>query len=221
MAGKYPLRKAGTSKFCYKNISKDQVSNPFQDIKEVFLLLLKFLDLKKCLLISSFFLSSSILFGQFADSLKARAKYPIQYFQEKDYSLAVPAYKTVDTSFDRIQNYFPNNFTYSLGLANRKLTFDPSLEIGFSSGFDYLDLFGYNNEAMNYYHTRTPYTEAFVLFGMKQEQYSKILHTQNITKRWNIALNMLRIRSTGFYQRQNCTDNNVSISTNYITKNNR
>lgn len=74
---------------------------------------------------------------------------------------------------------------------------------------------------MRYYRARTPYTEITALFGMKKEQFSKLLHTQNINKQWNIAIHMLRIRSEGFYQRQNCSDNNVSFSTNYGSKNNR
>ncbi len=120
-----------------------------------------------------------------------------------------------------IQKYFPNGFPYSLGLANRNLFFEPSSDIGFRSGFENLDLFGYDRREIKYYRTRTPYTEIFALFGMKKEQFAKLLHTQNITKQWNIALNMLRLRNEGFYNRQNCTDNNMSISSNYTSKNNR
>jgi len=178
--------------------------------------------LKKYWLIPALVLLSSVLFAHVTDTSKSRTKSPpVQYFQEKDISLTKPLYRTVDTSLDGVQNYFPNNFPYDLGLANRKLLFEPASEIGFSSGFDYLNLFGYKKEDIKYYHARTPYTEINVVFGMKKEQFSRLLHTQNITKQWNISFSMLRLRSEGFYQKQNCTDNNISFSTNYVSKNNR
>ena len=130
-------------------------------------------------------------------------------------------YSSVDTSMDGVQRYFPGNFPYQLGLANRKLIFEPASGIGFRSGFDNLDMFGYNKDEIKYYRTRTPYTEIFAVFGSKKEQYAKLFHTQNINKQWNIALSMLRIRSEGFYQRQNCTDNNMSLTINHTSKNNR
>lgn len=162
------------------------------------------------------------LLAQVPDTGKVKVKYPVaEYFQEKDFNTYNTLYTTIDTLHEGVQKYFPNNFTYSLGLAGRKIIFAPSHEIGFRSGFNNLDLFGYNKEVVNYYKARTPYTEVFALFGMKKEQFSKLLHTQNISKQWNIALNMLRIRSEGFYQRQNCTDNNIALTTNYVSKNNR
>lgn len=156
------------------------------------------------------------------DSIKSAEKYPLaEYFQEKNLNQNSSLYTPIDTLLDGVQKYFPNNFPYSLGLASRKLSFESSPEIGFRSGFNKLDLFGYNKEAIKYYRARTPYTEIFGVFGMKKEQFSKLLHTQNINRQWNIALNMLRLRSEGFYQRQNCSDNNISFSTNYGSKNTR
>jgi len=167
-------------------------------------------------------LFSSILSAQVKDSAKNVTKYPLaEYFLEKDFAQNNSRYTSLDTALDGAQKYFPNNFPYSLGLASRKLTFESSTKIGFRSGFDNLNLFGYNKEAIKYYRTRTPYTEIFALFGMKKEQFSKIIHTQNITKQWNIAVNLLRVRSEGFYQRQNFSDHNISVSTNYGSKNNR
>ena len=166
-----------------------------------------------------FYLFISVLHAQVADSAKLTTIAPAaEYFPERDFVPFGSMYKPIDTLMEGVQQYFPNAFPYSLGLANRKLMFEPSMQIGFRSGFDDLDIFGYNKEEMKYYRARTPYTEVFGLFGMKKEQYSRILHTQNISKQWNIALNMLRIRSEGFYQRQNCTDNNISLSTNYVSK---
>ncbi|MEK6616290.1 MAG: putative porin [Bacteroidota bacterium] len=178
--------------------------------------------LKTIYSIFSFLFFSLILSAQNSDSGKVIIKTPVvEYFQGKNFFPNNSDYTSIDTSLDGIQKYFPNNFPYSLGLSNRKLFFEPSSEIGFRSGFESLDLFGYNRDEIKYYRTRTPYTEIFALFGMKKEQFARLLHTQNITKQWNIALNMLRLRSDGFYNRQNCTDNNISLSSNYTSKNNR
>lgn len=66
-----------------------------------------------------------------------------------------------------------------------------------------------------------PFTEVFVVFGQKKEQYARLLHTQNISRQWNFAVNMMRLRSEGFYNRQKCTDNNFSLSSNYTSKSQR
>lgn len=164
-------------------------------------------------------LPHSFLFGQ--DSLNVSIKSPIVIFLlEKDF--ASECSHQIDTSLHNIQNYFPNNnFSYSLGLANRKLTLEPLVNIGFKTGFEELDLFGFNRSETRYYYTRMPYTEIAVVFGQKKEQMTKLIHTQNINRKWNIAVNMLRMRSEGFYNRQNCTNNNISLSSNYTSKNNR
>jgi hypothetical protein len=178
--------------------------------------------LKSPLLIFVFLSLPLLLLAQKKDSLSLPVKAPVaEYFFEKEFFPGNFSYHSIDTSLNGVQKYFPNNFSYSLGLSNRKLSFEPSSEIGFSSGLEPLDLFGYNRNETRYYRARTPYTEVFVLFGQKKEQFARVLHTQNITKQWNIALSMLRMRSDGFYQRQTCTDNNISLSSNYTTRNKR
>jgi len=184
--------------------------------------------LKTFIFISALCWSAAVT-AQTPDSLKSKIKYPFaESFYEKDFFPDNILYTPIDTSFDEVQRYFPGNFPYSLGLANRKLIFGTSSEthpsanpIGFRSGISSLDLFGYTKDVLKYYRTRAPYTEIFGVFGMRREQFSRLLHTQNITRRWNIALNMLRIRSEGFYLHQNCTDNNITVSTNYVSKDNR
>lgn len=178
--------------------------------------------MKNLFSIFPFILLTLIISAQNSDSGKVIVKTPVaEYFLEQDFFPNNSSFFSIDSSLNGIQKYFPNNFLYGLGLSNRKLFFIPSSEIGFRSGTESLDLFGYNRSEIKYYRARTPYTEIFALFGQKKEQYAKLLHTQNITKQWNISLNMLRLRSEGFYNRQICTDNNISLSTNYTSKSNR
>lgn len=191
--------------------------------------MLKITGLKKYLFIAGFSFFSLPLFAQIPDSAKRSVKYPIAaYFTEDYFSPADSISAFVDTSMDEIQKYFPNNFPYTISLAGQKRFFEPIFDIGFVDGFNNLDLFGYNKQDIKYYRTRTPYTEALALFGVKKEQFAKLLHTQNITKQWNIAFSMLRVNMVGtpgneggFYKRQKFTDNNLSFSSNYTSKNNR
>ena len=60
-----------------------------------------------------------------------------------------------------------------------------------------------SNDSIKYFRTRTPYTELFLEIGQGKEQFFKLIHSQNITKQWNVALNILRANSEGIYQRQN------------------
>ncbi len=163
-----------------------------------------------------------ILFAQKKDSLKPHSRAAaVESFTEKEFFPSHTHYRSIDTSLNEVQKYFPGNFSFGLGLSDRTSIFSPSFEIGFRSGLNELELFGFNRNEIKYFKTRTPYTEIFVLFGQKKEQFAKLLHTQNITKQWNITLAMLRLRSDGFYQRQTCTDNNISLSSNYTSKNKR
>lgn len=160
-------------------------------------------------------------FAQKNDSLSLPVQSPImEYFYEDGFFSDRTSFHSVDTSLNNIQRYFPVSFPYSLGLVNRNISYNVSPEIGFKSGLANWDWFGYNRKEIKYYRTRTPYTEVFALFGMKKEQLARLLHTQNITRQWNIAFDMLRLRSEGFYNRQTCTDNNISLSSNYTSKNN-
>jgi hypothetical protein len=154
--------------------------------------------------------------------VQVTARAPVaQIFRERDFFPLHTHYSLLDTTLDKVQRYFPNNYPFSLGLASRKLVFEPDTRIGFRSGLENLDLFGFSREEIKYYRTRAPYTEVMVLFGQKKEQFARVLHTQNITRQWNVAVNLLRVRSEGFYQRQIGTDNNASLSSNYTSRNNR
>ena len=163
------------------------------------------------------------MFAQKPDSLNTETKNApiVSYQHEQDYFPIRSSYKMMDTNFYGVHRYFPNNFPYSLYLSSQRLSYRTSPSIGFTTGTELYNLFGYSRNDIKYFNTRAPFTSILLVFGQKKEQYSQIQHTQNITKQWNIALNMLRIRSEGFYNRQNCVDNNISLATHYTTRNNR
>jgi hypothetical protein len=94
---------------------------------------------------------------------------------------------------------------------------DPGLRLGMSTN----DLFSFTADSIRYFNTRTPYTDLTLLISSKKEQYFELVHSQNITERWNAALHLLRTSGEGYYQRQNAVSNNLSVSSNFRSKNGR
>ncbi len=167
---------------------------------------------------------STGIFANSSDSLISAEKHPIcKYYFESDFPFLASALPdSVSNSLNNSSHrYFTNNFPYEFGLITRSLFYSPVNKVGFKLGMDDLDIFGFNRSAVKYFNSRAPFTEVSVVFGSKKEQYSKLTFTQNISKRWNIAFTMLRMRSDGFYLRQSGNDNNLLVSTNYMSKNNR
>jgi len=89
-----------------------------------------------------------------------------------------------------------------LSLYNRpgepKIKFGAFCRDWFRSGINTLDLFGYNKEEIKYYQTRTPSYWSLRSFWNEKGAVLQIDSYQNITRQWNIALNMLRLRAKGF-----------------------
>jgi hypothetical protein len=161
--------------------------------------------------------------AQKVDSVKMPEKKAaiVSYQYEHDFFPARSSYQTADTVLQFAHHYFPGNFQYAFYLTARRLTYTPTSEIGFRSGWDWYNFWGYSRNEIKYFSTRAPFTSIRLVFGQKKEQYSQLFHTQNITQQWNVALSMLRIRSEGFYNRQNAVNNNIYVSTHYTTRNHR
>jgi hypothetical protein len=92
---------------------------------------------------------------------------------------------------------------------------------GFKIGLNPFDLFGFQPDSIRFFNARTPYTNLQLLISSRKEQYFELLHTQNVTKRWNAAIHLLRTNSDGFYQRQTAVSNNLSVTSHYRSKGGR
>lgn len=76
-------------------------------------------------------------------------------------------------------------------------------------------------DRLNYCTTRTPYSSIFFLLGTKKEQFFDMTFSYNLKPNWNITADFQRIRSEGFYKRQQTNDNDFSLNTNFRSKTNR
>lgn len=130
----------------------------------------------------------------------------------------------VESSLDNFQNYLPFNHLGNSGLAYNDLFYKPNGNAE-SFGFNYFknnySNYFFSPQKIKFYNTRTPYTDIFYATGTKKEQVFKLTFSYNIKKNWNTTFQFNRIRSDGFYARQNTNDNSVAVSTNYKSLNNR
>lgn len=142
----------------------------------------------------------------------------VNRFAEREF-FCTDSYSSPDSLLDNFQRYFPKN---SLGNPGTALT--PLLlpHITPNAGFDYwLNHFQYylfKKENIEYYRTRSPYTNVYLATGTKEEQYFQARHSQNINRNLNMAVGFVKLRSQGDYLRQAGNNTNVFYSTNYFSR---
>ncbi len=126
---------------------------------------------------------------------------------------------SIDNSLDNFQNYYYRNSLGGIGLpANNGIVFNGDQNLNFkyyknnSAGFFY-----YPNTAV-FYKTRTPFSDLFYVAGSKREQLFRGTFSYNPLDRLNITLKFSRLRSDGFFLRQNLIYNNLALSSNYLSK---
>jgi hypothetical protein len=92
---------------------------------------------------------------------------------------------------------------------------NPSLQLGLRSIRPYLKTW----DSLKFYNTTRPYTDLYFRIGGKQEQMIKLLHTQNITPSWNIAVEYQKIGSPGYYKLQRTNHDHLTLNTQYKSNN--
>ena len=126
-----------------------------------------------------------------------------------------------DTLIKGLQQFEPYFMKGGLSSAYSALEYSGKGNLGFSSGLNSFDYFNFFNDSTKYFDTRTPYTDLKLIISSKKEQFFRLLHTQNITRRWNATLEVLRTNGDGFYLKQNFVSSNVRVSTNFRSKSER
>ncbi|MBR5785028.1 MAG: hypothetical protein IKY43_07715, partial [Bacteroidales bacterium] len=79
--------------------------------------------------------------------------------------------------------------------------------------------YGYSLENLHFYQTSRPYTLLGFFNSTVSDYQVRVVHTQNLTQRWNIALHYDLINSEGAYSNQKTLNNYLGFSTNYFSKN--
>lgn len=177
---------------------------------------------RKTLLLFLLFPSLS-LFSQQKDSPKSYIrKSTVIYFNQNQFEYS-DSVSFIENSLYNFPKYLNKNNLGNNGLAFNDLSYSPSISnyIGFNySKNNYINYF-FTPTNFKFYNTRSPYTDLFYIIGSKKEQLFKMVFSYNVKKNWNITADFSRIRSEGFYLRQNTNHNFIAFSSNYKSLNNR
>lgn len=93
--------------------------------------------------------------------------------------------------------------------------FTPEFRVGPTLGYHVFDVYRYQPDSLYYYNTNRPYSNFIFQLGAKLEQTAQIMHTQNISPNWNIALQYRKLTSPGAYIMQRTNHDNAWITTNF------
>ncbi len=175
----------------------------------------------KKLLFFLFFIPQ-LLFSQNNDSIKdVKNTQTTIYFTANQFEFE-DSIQTINYTLTGFQNYLFKNHLGNSGLAYNDIICQNNFD---SNGFKYSKN-NYQNyfffpQKIKFYKTRTPYTDLFYVLGSKKEQIFKMTFSYNVNKNWNITAEFNRVRSDGFYTRQNTNDNFIVVSSNFKSKNNK
>lgn len=172
----------------------------------------------KLFLVFAFFYNP--IFAQKNDSISKEQSTTLVFFNQNQFETPDSIFYN-DNSLHNFQNYFDRNNLGNSGSPYNDLVLKFNNAIGFNYLKNNYSNYLYNPQSLKYYETRTPYSDLFYLTGSKKEQVFRMIFSYNIRKKWNITANFSRIRSDGFYKRQNTNDNCIALNSNYSTKNNR
>jgi len=147
----------------------------------------------------------------------------ISTYFSRDNFFCTDSFNFIDNSLNDFHLYLPQYLLGNTGLVFSDLFYTRSnnSELGFryfiNSQEDYL----YSSSRLNFFNTRSPYSDVFYVAGSKREQLFRMTFSYNVNKNWNLTANFSRIRSEGFYLRQNTNHNLISVNSNYKSSNNR
>lgn len=99
--------------------------------------------------------------------------------------------------------------TGNLGAPSQELNFRLVAFEPFSVRKDPFAYFGFNRYQRQFYFSNKPYTRLSYFVGQRREQYVDVLHTRNFGDNLNFSFHFKRIRSEGFYLRQNTSNTSV------------
>ncbi len=122
-----------------------------------------------------------------------------------------------DMLFSFNNNYYLN--TGNVGSPHISLLPDCGKDIAFKYQPSVFDGYGYSFNNLPFYQTERPYTVLSFYNSLISDYQVRVIHTQNLTQRWNIALHYDLINSEGAYSNQKTLNNYLGATTNYYSKN--
>lgn len=86
---------------------------------------------------------------------------------------------------------------------------------GLRLGYDTWNVYRYTIDSIHFINTTRPYTSFSFMLGPKQMQWVDMMHTQNITPKWNFAFRVSNNVSDGYFKMQKANGLNAYLSSNY------
>lgn len=134
-------------------------------------------------------------------------------------------YNRFDSNFaDFTKRYpIPAHYLYlgNVGNAAKSLLFNPVTKAGWDPGFHAYDIYQFNIPETKFYNTTRPYSELGYVLGSNLEQMIHVVHTQNVSPDWNIALQYRLINSVGLLKNQNTNHSSYRVNSAYQTRDRR
>lgn len=95
------------------------------------------------------------------------------------------------------------------GTAMRPIFYPVTDQIGRKSGLDAYDPFVPNAESFQYFDTKSPFIDLYVVFGGGDRSVVDFTFTQNVNENWNVGFDIFRITSDKHIGRSRQGDRNV------------
>ena len=182
--------------------------------------------LRFILTLISLILLQKEIFAQSTDSLKYQVKYTNLQWLEKNYVFKIDS----DINFFHAYNLqlFPQNSTEkgyfynnigNLGSPSYNQVYGQVSDFGFDAGIHFFDIFRLKNNDIRFYDSWSPFTRIYYVQGAKELQIFHVLHSRNITPRWNVTLLYRGYASTGFYLNQVSKNKNIALTSRYASRN--
>ena len=109
----------------------------------------------------------------------------------------------------------------NIGSSSNTVFFNPSLSPANQLGIRSNSAYVYSIDKVYFYNTTRPYTDMYYRVGSKQEQIIEVKHSRNINAQWNVTGAYRKAGSVGSYQLQRTNNDNIYLSSNYASKNQR
>ena len=133
----------------------------------------------------------------------------------------------LDTTIDFFHRFHPVEKRFAwlhlgyLGAPAASMYFLPFTDPDIDVGFHQFDPYWRRMEDVKFYDTREPYTSFLYQQGSRSEVRAVIAHAQNITPYLSIGIDFNRMRTTGWYMRQESKISNFNAFGRFRTPDNR
>ncbi len=169
---------------------------------------------------------TDVAYGQVAAGKKDTTSFPVDStkflaFNEDGFSFFAHQTYPLQHPLDGFQIFRPRLMGANGGQAYINYSFPEIQPVGFRRSVNPYSLFGFSPLRKRFYAGDRPYTAIDFYVSQGKDQQVRVIHAHPLGKDANIAVGFTRVRSEGFYQRQNTSNTSINLNGWYLTKNRR